>query len=221
VSALDLYQRTRELGIRLEVVDGRVAFDAPAGVVTPQILEELRSSKAELLDLLSNPGSAARRLWAETLKEIAQAWVERVAQLGDDEKDRLWLDEEVDAALQANIKDAILSENLDRTLDAVSLWREAWVLCVRGDQNGPETPCAVRHARHLRHRGPVAKATPLRVNLMVEGKAKPTASPAERRSLRPPQHSMIHPQTRVCRGCSTKPTNASPSTSSPTRLRRG
>ncbi len=63
-------------GIQLRVEDGRLRFTAPAGAVTPEIREHLRSHKAELMSLLEPIGAprlypasfVQRRFW--TLQQL-------------------------------------------------------------------------------------------------------------------------------------------------------
>ena len=58
-SRLRLLARIREAGVTLEVVDGRLAFDAPAGVLTPERLAKLREHKDALIAELRSPSASS------------------------------------------------------------------------------------------------------------------------------------------------------------------
>lgn len=42
-------------GVRLRVVDGRLAYDGPAGQVPPELVQRIREGKADLLALFAEP----------------------------------------------------------------------------------------------------------------------------------------------------------------------
>jgi amino acid adenylation domain-containing protein len=55
VSATDLLRRLHRAGVRLSAADGRLSYQAPAGVMTDALRAELRAHKPALLELLTPP----------------------------------------------------------------------------------------------------------------------------------------------------------------------
>lgn len=53
------------LGVRIDVRSGRVHYDAPKGVMTPERVERLRSVKDHLIELLDGPPTHRRAIPAE------------------------------------------------------------------------------------------------------------------------------------------------------------
>jgi TubC N-terminal docking domain len=86
VSALALMRDLQAAGAVLEVRDGRLKVDAPAGLITPEIRDSLARHKPELLAMLA-ADPAEYENWAPL--EDAVAWVDRedvrlvVEDLGD------------------------------------------------------------------------------------------------------------------------------------------
>lgn len=74
-----LLRDLEERGVRFEAEDGRLRYHAPTGVLTPEIIDELRARKAELLALLSclEPPAVQRA------RDLAAAWRGAVRELGD------------------------------------------------------------------------------------------------------------------------------------------
>ena len=66
MSAAALLARLRALGVTATVAGGDLALDAPAGVLTPELLSELRAHKGALLALL-----AAERWTADPRPDLA------------------------------------------------------------------------------------------------------------------------------------------------------
>ena len=74
-----LLHELEERGVRFEAEDGRLRYHAPAGVLTPEIIDELRARKTELLALLvsSEPPDLHES------RDLAAAWRGAVRELGD------------------------------------------------------------------------------------------------------------------------------------------
>ena len=74
-----LLRDLEERGVRFEAKDGRLRYHAPAGVLTPEIIDELRAHKAELLALLAclEPPDA------QQARDLAAAWRSAVRELSD------------------------------------------------------------------------------------------------------------------------------------------
>ena len=49
----DLLERLEALDVVLRVEDGRLRYDAPAGVMTPELLDALRSHKPALIEMFA------------------------------------------------------------------------------------------------------------------------------------------------------------------------
>ena len=74
-----LLRDLEERGVRFEADDGRLRYRAPVGVLTPQIIDELRARKAELLALLVS--TAPPNL--DGARDLAAAWRGAVRELSD------------------------------------------------------------------------------------------------------------------------------------------
>ncbi len=74
-----LLRELEDRGVRFEAEDGRLRYHAPAGVLTPEIIDELRAHKAELLALLVS--TAPPHL--DGARDLAAAWRGAVRELGD------------------------------------------------------------------------------------------------------------------------------------------
>ncbi len=74
-----LLRDLEERGVRFEMEDGRLRYHAPTGVLTPEIIDELRARKSELLALLAclEPPDARQA------RDLAAAWRGAVRELGD------------------------------------------------------------------------------------------------------------------------------------------
>lgn len=58
--SIELYRRIRSLGIVLSIDrDGRLAFDAPSGAMTSELIEDIRTHRIELLGILESIGERA------------------------------------------------------------------------------------------------------------------------------------------------------------------
>ena len=57
--ARELIDRFADAGVRLSAENGRLAFEGPREVLTPERIEELRRHKAELLAALAAPDPVA------------------------------------------------------------------------------------------------------------------------------------------------------------------
>ena len=79
MNAATLLRDLEERGVRFEAEDGRLRYHAPTGVLTPEIIDELRARKTELLALLSclEPPDVQRA------RDLAAAWRGAVRELGD------------------------------------------------------------------------------------------------------------------------------------------
>src|SRR5208282_3688664 len=60
MSALGLLSRLRSLGISLTTKDGQLRLKAPPGVLTPELRNELKAQKDEILSLLNDARAAGR-----------------------------------------------------------------------------------------------------------------------------------------------------------------
>lgn len=72
-----ILRHLRQLGVSLELVEGKIKYRGPTGIVTPEIVEALQSRRKELLAFLEKESagpSAGKRLIRETLDQIAAAW---------------------------------------------------------------------------------------------------------------------------------------------------
>lgn len=74
-----LLRELEERGVRFEAEDGRLRYHAPAGVLTPEIIDELRTRKAELLALLVSTAPPD----LDEARYLAAAWRGAVRELGD------------------------------------------------------------------------------------------------------------------------------------------
>uniref|UniRef100_UPI0030EB3DAE amino acid adenylation domain-containing protein n=1 Tax=Ascidiimonas aurantiaca TaxID=1685432 RepID=UPI0030EB3DAE len=50
----DLYKKLKELKVRIKLVDGKLDIQAPKGVLTPEILSEIRQHKQEIIAFIKN-----------------------------------------------------------------------------------------------------------------------------------------------------------------------
>jgi len=75
-----LIEQCRRLGVRLRVEGGALAYDAPKGALTSELVAALRAHKAEIMALLAAPAALnlpgvspdfAARLSSEDLNDIA------------------------------------------------------------------------------------------------------------------------------------------------------
>jgi hypothetical protein len=78
MSAASLIRDLEGKGVRLEACDGRLRWEAPPGVLTPALLDELRAHKGELLELLSsgpppdfNDARALAAAWRGAVRELS------------------------------------------------------------------------------------------------------------------------------------------------------
>jgi hypothetical protein len=55
MSAATLLARLQQAGVRVTLVGEQLGIDAPEGVLTPDVLAELRAAKPELIALLAGP----------------------------------------------------------------------------------------------------------------------------------------------------------------------
>lgn len=74
-----LLRELEQRGVRFEAGNGRLHYFAPAGVVTPEIINELRAHKTELLSLLTSSEPPDLR----EARDLAAAWRGAVRELGD------------------------------------------------------------------------------------------------------------------------------------------
>lgn len=79
MNALSLLRDLEARGVRLEAREGWLSYEAPAGVLTPALLDELRARKQELLALLA----AEEPPSLEEERALAAAWRGAVRELGD------------------------------------------------------------------------------------------------------------------------------------------
>jgi hypothetical protein len=79
MNAASLIRDLEDMGVRLEAREGRLQWEAPSGVLTPTLLDELRAHKRELLELLA-PQTPPDFTDA---RELAAAWRGAVRELGD------------------------------------------------------------------------------------------------------------------------------------------
>ena len=54
-----LFSELKAAGVSLFIEDGRLAFDAPADVMTPELLARVRADRDGLLALLTDPASSS------------------------------------------------------------------------------------------------------------------------------------------------------------------
>jgi hypothetical protein len=62
VSAAQVLEQARTLGIALSGGGGRLSYEAPIGRLTPELREALAANRAAILDLLEGERLAARRI---------------------------------------------------------------------------------------------------------------------------------------------------------------
>ena len=62
MNAAQVLEQARALGIVLSGADGKLHYEAPAGNLTPGLLESLAAHKAAILDILEMERLAARRV---------------------------------------------------------------------------------------------------------------------------------------------------------------
>jgi hypothetical protein len=73
MNAAEVLRELENLGVRLDVTGEKVHYDAPAGVMTPERLEQLRAVKPHLVELLGEPVGyrrAPRRRWCARCREL-------------------------------------------------------------------------------------------------------------------------------------------------------
>src|SRR5688572_11418992 len=70
MTAQELLERLTSRGVRLAATEGRLRFDAPAGVMSPELRRELAQHKPELLVLLAKSDLARLVQQAAALPEM-------------------------------------------------------------------------------------------------------------------------------------------------------
>lgn len=79
MNTTSLLRNLEERGVRFEAEDGHLRYQAPAGVLTPELLDELRAHREELLALLASSGPPD----LHEARDLAAAWRGAVRELGD------------------------------------------------------------------------------------------------------------------------------------------
>lgn len=68
MSPLQLLEAWRRAGIELRAAEGRIVVNAPKGAVTPEIAADIRTHKAEILELLGRAAAALKQAEAMVLE---------------------------------------------------------------------------------------------------------------------------------------------------------
>ncbi len=79
MSALQMLEDLTRHGVILEADGGQLIYEAPADVLTPEVLEAIRANKPQLLELLRRP---SRRTSAQPDGPALQALLEATAAAG-------------------------------------------------------------------------------------------------------------------------------------------
>lgn len=119
-------------GIRVGVApSGRLAIEAPQGVLTIDLRRTLAAERDGLLALLRDPCRAAYRAWKSALGEIAERWGRHAAAVRAARREPPWLDDQVlTIAVQEAIVGAEDGPALAVALKAIEAWRTAWTACL-------------------------------------------------------------------------------------------
>jgi len=73
MNAVRVLRELHGLGVRLDVRGEKVHYDAPAGVMTSERLEQLRTVKPHLVELLAEPIThqrAPRKQWCDRCRRL-------------------------------------------------------------------------------------------------------------------------------------------------------
>jgi hypothetical protein len=108
-----------------EVKDGVLYLGGNQSRMSPDLLDEIRQHKEEILAWLK--AMAAKE---KTIEEVAASWNEYKARHGD----APWLPTEEDDALQAEVGEAIRNCDLERALRTMEHWRRAREDLLLGDE---------------------------------------------------------------------------------------
>ena len=73
MTAIDLFNRLQELEILLSLVGNQLRYDAPKGIMTPELLDAISAHKVELIELIRR---GALEDLVEFHKEIGLKYVE-------------------------------------------------------------------------------------------------------------------------------------------------
>ncbi len=108
------------LASRRELLGDDLRVDAPRGVLTAELREEILAGKDELLRVLRR--RVAEAVWEEAYRKVAQAWNRRKDRWGD----APWVEEDIQEGLFARLNEAILDCDLGRVTHFTALWRALW-----------------------------------------------------------------------------------------------
>src|SRR5689334_11923435 len=87
---LNLYERLRELNINIRTKDGRLDIQAPKGVVSKELLEEIRNNKDELISFINSYKEKKEHFVAIPPAEIREGYALSSSQY------RLWVLSQMD-----------------------------------------------------------------------------------------------------------------------------
>jgi hypothetical protein len=79
VNTASLLRALEQQGVQFEAVGGRVRWKAPAGVLTPEVLEELQAHRDEVLALVT----PSRQVDIGDARALAAAWRGAASELGE------------------------------------------------------------------------------------------------------------------------------------------
>lgn len=119
MSRTELVQDLAKLNVRLSLDGGQLSVDAPAGTMTPDLVERIKIHKPALIEALTRRSLRRIRSWLEHIKEPDQHVIEGILSRckADPETMRYYLErarETPDAARQKRLDEADLLLAMDR-----------------------------------------------------------------------------------------------------------
>jgi len=125
VKAPELLAELRRRGVNLRLQDGRVHYEATEGVLTRELLENLRLEKEGILEALKTRDhlAPAHRRLEEVTDDIAAIW----NTLPPPVDDRPCLDAATEEKIEQAINDRFRAGDAAGALTAIEAWRSAWL----------------------------------------------------------------------------------------------